>query len=818
MKKKIVFYWLAVGLFLSLLVFTQINQLPVVSAQKDKPMNDQEFNAFFESQQLPPEQLAPLAFTPCVGGMAGTYPCDKVDLMAFMPLANIGGGNGNDIWGWTDPLNGKEYAIMGRTNGTAFVNITDPANPVYLGNLATHTVNSSWRDIKVYNNYAFIVSEASGHGMQIFDLTRLRTVTSPPVTFTEDAYYSQFGNAHNIAINEATGFAYVVGTGTCSGGLHMVNIQNPLSPTNAGCFSADGYTHDTQCVIYNGPDAAYQGKEICFNSNEDTLTIVNVTNKTTPVQLSRTTYSNSAYTHQGWLTENQVYFLMDDEQDETNFGHNTRTRIWNVSDLDAPVLMGYFDSPAAAIDHNLYVKGNYAYQANYRAGLRILNITNVASASLTQEAFFDIYPSSDSAAFNGAWSVYPYFASGTVIVSGIEQGLFILRPTSIGTGPTPTPGATSTPTNTPPPTNTPGPSTCTTYTSLDVPKAISASGTPSVTSILGIPSGGTITDINVVNLNGTHTWINDLDFSLKSPAGTNVQVMARSCSSEDNFGLNLDDEAAAGSWPCPPVGGGTYRPSNALSAFDGQTSTGTWTLTVRDNANTDGGSLNGWGIQVCVAGAGPTATNTPVPPTPTKTPVPPTATNTPIPPTATNTPVAPTPTNTPGAPSCTTYASTDVPKAISASGTPTVNSILNVPSGGIITDVNVVNLNGTHTWINDLDFKLKSPAATTVQIMGRSCSSQDNFGLNLDDEAVPGSWPCPPVGGGTYRPTNPLSAFDGQNSTGTWTLTVKDNANADGGSLNGWGIQICTSGFTESTDSDSVFQPVSLTRVPTSNP
>ncbi|MCB8966900.1 MAG: proprotein convertase P-domain-containing protein [Ardenticatenaceae bacterium] len=216
-------------------------------------------------------------------------------------------------------------------------------------------------------------------------------------------------------------------------------------------------------------------------------------------------------------------------------------------------------------------------------------------------------------------------------------------------GPTPTPGPTATATNTPLPTNTPGPISCSVYNSTDVPKTISTSGTPTVNSVLNVATSGTIADVNVLNLNGTHTWINDLDFNLSSPAGTNVQIMARSCSSEDNFNLNLDD-AASGTWPCPPTGGGTYPPSNPLSAFNGQNSAGTWTLTIHDNANLDGGSLNGWSLEICVEGSGPTPTNTPVPPTATNTPVPGptnTPTNTPVPPTATNTPVPPTATNTP---------------------------------------------------------------------------------------------------------------------------------------------------------------------------
>ena len=378
-----------------------------------------------------------LSATACVGGFAGPYPCENVDLLAFMPLGSIGGGSGNDIWGWTDSLDGKEYALMGRSSGTSFVDISDPENPVYLGNLPTHTGNSSWRDIKVYADHAFIVSEATGHGMQVFDLTRLRNVVSPPVTFTEDGHYPGFGNAHNLVINEETGFAYGVGTSTCAGGLHFVNIQNPTSPTNAGCYSSDGYTHDAQCVIYTGPDSDWQGDEICFASNEDTVTIVNVTIKNTPILIKKQGYPGSGYTHQSWVTEDQTYLLLDDEADESIFGHNTRTRVWDISDLDNPVVIDFFDSAFDSIDHNQYVKDGYVYQSNYTSGLQILDLTDVAAGSLSRAAFFDTYTPNTTTTFNGSWSNYPYFESGVVIVSDINSGLFILQPTL-----TPTPPAT----------------------------------------------------------------------------------------------------------------------------------------------------------------------------------------------------------------------------------------------------------------------------------------------------------------------------------------------------------------------------------------
>jgi choice-of-anchor B domain-containing protein len=399
---------------------------------------------------LPPQDLAAMSGKPCIDGMAGIYPCDNVDLLSFLPLAQIGGGSGNDIWGWTDPLTYKEYAIMGRTNGTSFIDITDPYDPIYLGNLPTHAGTSVWRDIKTYNNYAFIVADFAGsHGMQVFDLTQLRGVINPPVTFSNTAHYSQFSRAHNIAINEETGFAYAVGTNTCSGGLHMIDINAPTNPTFAGCFSADGYTHDTQCVIYNGPDEDYQGQEICFNSNENTLTIVNVTDKGDPVEVSRTGYAGHGYTHQGWLTEDQRYFLVDDELDEIQSGHNTRTYVWDVSDLENPFLTGFHNGRTAAIDHNLYVRGDKVYKANYQSGLNVLRIVDLDQAELEEFGYFDIFPSSNNPNFNGAWSNYPFFESDVIIVSGIEQGLFVLKLADSGGDPTPTPTATNTPTATP---------------------------------------------------------------------------------------------------------------------------------------------------------------------------------------------------------------------------------------------------------------------------------------------------------------------------------------------------------------------------------
>ena len=186
--------------------------------------------------------------TPCVDGLAGDYPCRNIDLQSFLAPTDLGGGSAglNDIWGWTDITTGNEIAIVGRENGTSFVDITDSENPVYLGFLPSHDGGSdSWRDIKIYQDHAFIVADGSNnntHGLQVYDLTQLANVT-PGATLTETAHMGGFGAAHNIAINEDTGFAYVTGAPpTCSGGLFMVDITSPASPEFVGCFSVDGYT------------------------------------------------------------------------------------------------------------------------------------------------------------------------------------------------------------------------------------------------------------------------------------------------------------------------------------------------------------------------------------------------------------------------------------------------------------------------------------------------------------------------------------------------------------------------------------------------
>ncbi len=367
--------------------------------------------------------------TPCEGGTAGQYPCNGYDLIGRISVSDFDAVSGNDVWGWQDQTSGREFALVGLDNGTAFVEVSGD-EPIYLGKLPTATGSSVWRDVKVYQDHAYVVSEAAGHGMQVFDLRRLLTVTNPPQTFAATTTYTDIGNAHNVVINEASSFAYPVGTArndAFNGGVHFVDIQNPTAPTPAGGHGDNGYTHDAQVVTYNGPDADYAGREIFIGANEDQIAIVDITDKNNPVEIATLTYGNLGYTHQGWFTEDQRFFLLGDELDEIDFGFNSRTLVFDLQDLDNPQLHTTYLGPTGAIDHNGYVLGDEFYLANYTAGVRVLDISGIADRTISEIGFFDTFPANNTASFDGVWSVYPYLESQKILVNDSNNGFFLIR-------------------------------------------------------------------------------------------------------------------------------------------------------------------------------------------------------------------------------------------------------------------------------------------------------------------------------------------------------------------------------------------------------
>jgi choice-of-anchor B domain-containing protein len=380
----------------------------------------------------------------CASGTAAPFDCNGIDLVAYLPISALGGPPGvtlNDVWGWTDRATGNSYALVGRTDGVSFVDVTDPLAPVYVGFLprTAGSPQAVWRDIKVYVDHAFVVADGSfEHGVQVFDLGRLRSFDGAPQVFAETARYSGVASVHNIVINETTGFAYAVGSNSggesCGGGLHMIDVRLPGAPRFAGCFadpltgfSGTGYTHDAQCVRYVGPDPDYAGRDVCLGSNETALSIADVTDPANPVAISRASYPNVGYAHQGWLTDDHRYFYLDDEVDELQGSvPSSRTIIWDVTDLDDPIVVGAHFGPNRATDHNLYIKGDLLYQSNYQYGLRVVNIADRERP--VDIGYFDTAPTrSNEPGFGGSWSNYPFFPSGIIVVTSQDEGLFLLQ-------------------------------------------------------------------------------------------------------------------------------------------------------------------------------------------------------------------------------------------------------------------------------------------------------------------------------------------------------------------------------------------------------
>ncbi len=383
----------------------------------------------------------------CRNGKIGEFTCSNMELVAHMPVSALGGERGvwvNDVWGWTDPETGKDYALVARRDGMSFVEVSNPSGPKLIGNLPrTRGVPPSvWRSIKVLNNHAYIVADgANAHGMQVFDLTRLRGVGVAPVVFEPDTTYHNVHSAHNVVADTASGFLFIVGANgggeTCGGGLHMVDARHPTRLVFAGCYNdragsnSRGYTHDAQCLVYRGPDVRYRGRQICIASNESEINISDVTDKAKPVMVGRNGYPNVSYAHQGWFDDEQRYFYMNDEGDELDGKvAGTRTIVWDLAKLDDPIVVREYIGPVKASDHNLFVKGNRVYESNYGSGLRVLDITDRTRPR--EIGFFDSAPLNDdgpgfSAVQSGAWSNYPFFKSGIIVFTSVREGLFIVK-------------------------------------------------------------------------------------------------------------------------------------------------------------------------------------------------------------------------------------------------------------------------------------------------------------------------------------------------------------------------------------------------------
>jgi choice-of-anchor B domain-containing protein len=382
----------------------------------------------------------------CSGGQAGPFPCHGVNLLRWVKLSAFSTqpSAGNDIWGFIDLNDRREYAIIGLSNGTGVVEVTKPRQPRVVGTIPGPS--TTWRDIKVsqrfdpatqrWRAYAYGTADAVNQGLQVIDLTNL------PESVSLAATYREFASAHNLYmsnVNYATGVAlpgakpyiYIAGSNLSRGAFRVLDISDPINPVEVTPPPGNTqYVHDGTSMLLTGARAAecangHDPCEVFIDFNENTVDLWDVTEKAAPVRLSSTGYPGASYTHSGWWSEDTNYVFIQDELDESNFGVNTQLRTLDIHQLRNPFISNTWVGPTPAIDHNGYAKGNRYYMSNYRHGLTILDISD---ANDPQEVGnFDTYPANDSTFFNGAWGVYPFLPSGNIVVSDIERGLFILR-------------------------------------------------------------------------------------------------------------------------------------------------------------------------------------------------------------------------------------------------------------------------------------------------------------------------------------------------------------------------------------------------------
>jgi choice-of-anchor B domain-containing protein len=407
---------------------------------------------------IQPKILAPTA---CTNGFAGQFPCHNIDYLAQVQLQEIPGQptSASEIWGFVDADDNREYAILGHRNGTAIYDVTTPATPVLVGNIPGNT--SLWREVKAlqipqaggpHRAYAYVTTEAPGGGLQIIDLSNLPASVSLANTLSEFStshtlYVSNINYATNVALPGRQPFLYIAGSNIAGGAYRIYDLSDPVvprlvtpSPTGAG------YMHDSTSMLITDNRTtqcanAHNPCEVLVDFNETSVDLWDVTDKAAPVRLSTTTYPTATYVHSGWPTEDQRYIVVHDELDELRRSLNTQIYTLDVGDLRTPSLVTSYSGGTTSTDHNGYTIGSRYYVSHYKRGLVIFDVSN--PRALSEIGSFDTYlsPSANTAGTDGAWGVYPFLPSGTLLVSDIENGLFLLRKNETLPPPAPPPAS-----------------------------------------------------------------------------------------------------------------------------------------------------------------------------------------------------------------------------------------------------------------------------------------------------------------------------------------------------------------------------------------
>jgi choice-of-anchor B domain-containing protein len=348
-----------------------------------------------------------MKFVRCVVGLSFiaslAFPQTSITLLGQIapPHGTTGGVSYAGCWGYTAP-DGREYAILGTATGCSIINITNAAAPVEVGHILGAT--SLWKEVKSYDRYAYVVADVNGsQGLQIINLANLPASVSLDTTILSLGGFSIL-QSHTISIHD--GYLYLNGTGS---GMIIASLANPRRPQYLGRWTTR-YVHDS-----------YIRNDTIFAAaiNNGRLDIINGANKAAPSLIASIAYTGGG-THNVWTTKDRRYAITTDEIGSTA----KNLKVWNLQNLPSvsTTPVATFTPNPADIVHNVFIRGDYAYVAWYTAGLRIVNITDPTAPLDAGGYDTSTMPPGN---YDGMWACYPFFPSGKIIGSDMQNGLYI---------------------------------------------------------------------------------------------------------------------------------------------------------------------------------------------------------------------------------------------------------------------------------------------------------------------------------------------------------------------------------------------------------
>lgn len=383
----------------------------------------------------------------CVQGLAGQFPCRNLDLQAQIPLSGFSSRpvSAANVWGFVDLNDNREYAVLGLRNGTAIVDVTDPANPREVTTIPGNS--SAWREVKVFQTfdstaqrwraYAYVSTEAANSGLQTIDMSGLPSSAALASTNLDTSsqhtlYVSNIDYATNAALPGAAPYLYVAGSNLSGGSWRAYRLTNPAAPLLESAAPTTRYMHDSTSLRITDARTAQCGVghnpcDVLVDFNVEQVEIWDTTDKLAPILLGTATNPGNRYIHSGWPNAAGTHLVFHDELEEIQLGLPTRLYTVSLASLRAPAVSISYTGPTTTTDHNGYWRGDYYYVSHYRRGVVVFDASN--PDALVEVAHFDNYltPSTNSAGTDGTWGVYPFLPSGNILVSDIENGLFILR-------------------------------------------------------------------------------------------------------------------------------------------------------------------------------------------------------------------------------------------------------------------------------------------------------------------------------------------------------------------------------------------------------